>query len=66
MNSFGCPIILSSRNTSNNPAKNGWIQLKLCAMKSWAIIRKRRSTDDSSLRHLAEMKVKSSNGRFEI
>jgi hypothetical protein len=42
MNSFGCPIILSSRNTSKNPAKNGWIQLKLCAMKSWAIIRKKK------------------------
>jgi hypothetical protein len=38
MKLFDCPIILSSRNISKNPAKNGWIQLKLCAMKSWAII----------------------------
>jgi hypothetical protein len=42
MNLFDCPIILSSRNTSKNLAKNGWIQLKLCAMKSWAIIRRKK------------------------
>jgi hypothetical protein len=36
------PYHLSSRNTSKNPAKNGWIQLKLCALKSWAIIRRKK------------------------
>jgi hypothetical protein len=41
MNSPDCPIILSSRNTSKNPARNGWIQLKLCAIKSWSIIQKK-------------------------
>jgi hypothetical protein len=40
MNSFGCPIILSSRNTSKNPAKNGWIQLKLCATRFWQLYEK--------------------------
>jgi hypothetical protein len=35
------PYLLSSRNTSKNPAKNGWIQLRLCVMKSWAITRKK-------------------------
>jgi hypothetical protein len=42
MNSFGCPIILNSRNISKSPAKNGWTQLKLCATKSWAITRKKK------------------------
>jgi hypothetical protein len=42
LNLFDYPIILSSRNTSKNPAKNGWIRLKLCAMKSWAIIRRKK------------------------
>jgi hypothetical protein len=36
------PYHLSSSNTSKNPAKNGWIELKLCAMRSWAIIRKKK------------------------
>jgi hypothetical protein len=66
MNLFDCLIILSSKNTSKNPAKNDSIQLKLYAMKSWAIIRKNRPIDDSSLRHPAEANVKPSNGRFEI
>jgi hypothetical protein len=29
--------------TSRNPAKNGWIQLKLCAMRFWAIIREKKT-----------------------
>jgi hypothetical protein len=60
------PYHFKFKNTSKNPAKNGWIQLKSCAMRSWAIIRKRRSIDDNSLWHPAETKVKPSNGRFEI
>jgi hypothetical protein len=42
MSSFGCPIISSSKNTSKNLAKNGWIQLKLCATRFWAIIREKK------------------------
>jgi hypothetical protein len=36
------PIISSSRNTSKSLAKNGWIQLKLCATRFWAIIREKK------------------------
>jgi hypothetical protein len=33
VNSFDCLITLSSKNTSRNPAKNGWTRSKLCAMR---------------------------------
>jgi hypothetical protein len=33
VNSFGCLITLSSKNTSRNPAKNGWTQSKLCVTR---------------------------------
>jgi hypothetical protein len=32
------PYHFKSRNTSKNPAKNGWIQLKSCATRFWEII----------------------------
>jgi hypothetical protein len=41
-NSFGYPTISSSRNISRNPTKNGWIQLKLCATRFWAIIQEKK------------------------
>jgi hypothetical protein len=33
VNSFGCLISLSSKNTSRNPAKNGWTRSKLCVTR---------------------------------
>jgi hypothetical protein len=33
VNSFDCLITLSLKNTSKNPAKNGWIRSKFCAMR---------------------------------